>query len=36
MMEKTFNKPEAWEGFAATAWSALVRQADRLDPGYRS
>ena len=36
MMEKTFNNPDSWEGFSATAWSAMVRQAERLDPGYRS
>ena len=36
MMEKTFNNPSSWEGFSATAWSALVRQADRMDPSYRT
>lgn len=36
MMEKTFNNPDSWEGFSATAWSAMVRQAERLDPSYRS
>ena len=34
MMKDTFNNPAAWEGVAATAWPALRREADRLDPGY--
>lgn len=35
MMRTTFDKPHTWEGLAASAWPALMRQADRLDPGYR-
>ena len=35
MMQTTFNNPASWEGLAATAWPALRRQADRLDPHYR-
>lgn len=34
MMQQTFNNPDAWEGLASTAWPALRRQADRLDPSY--
>ncbi|MEM6999461.1 MAG: class II aldolase/adducin family protein [Pseudomonadota bacterium] len=34
MMQQTFNNPNAWEGLASTAWPALRRQADRLDPSY--
>jgi ribulose-5-phosphate 4-epimerase/fuculose-1-phosphate aldolase len=36
MMQQTFNNPDAWENIAATAWPALRRQADRLDPSYAS
>lgn len=34
MMQSTFNNPASWEGFAATAWPALRRLADKLDPAY--
>ena len=35
MMEDTFNNADAWERvLAPTAWPALRRQADRLDPSY--
>lgn len=34
MMQGTFNNPASWEGLAATAWPALRRLADRLDPSY--
>ena len=35
MMQQTFNNPDAWDEFIApTAWPALRRQADRLDPSY--
>ncbi|MEM7079070.1 MAG: class II aldolase/adducin family protein [Pseudomonadota bacterium] len=34
MMRSTFNNPNAWESIATTAWPALRRQADRLDPSY--
>jgi ribulose-5-phosphate 4-epimerase/fuculose-1-phosphate aldolase len=36
MMEGTFNNPLAWESIAATAWPAMRRQADKLDPQYAS
>ena len=35
MMEQTFNNADAWEtALAKSAWPALRRLADRLDPGY--
>lgn len=34
MMQNTFNNPASWETIAATAWSAMRRLADRLDPTY--
>ena len=34
MMRGTFNNSKAWESIGASAWPALRRQADRLDPGY--
>ena len=34
MMQETFNKPESWEGISVSAWVALRRLADRLDPSY--
>lgn len=34
MMQTTFNNPDAWESISATAWPALRRLADRLDPSY--
>ena len=35
MMKQTFNDPQVWEEvLAPSAWPALRRQADRLDPGY--
>ena len=34
MMQETFSNPMAWEGLAKSAWPALRRQADRLDPSY--
>ncbi|MEM9889320.1 MAG: class II aldolase/adducin family protein [Actinomycetota bacterium] len=35
MMRETFNNPAAWEkSLGPTAWPALRRQADRLDPSY--
>ena len=34
MMQATFANSESWEHFAATAWSALRRQSDRIDPSY--
>jgi ribulose-5-phosphate 4-epimerase/fuculose-1-phosphate aldolase len=34
MMQNTFSNPDVWEGLAASAWPAIRRQADRLDPGY--
>ena len=34
MMKETFNNPNAWEGLAATAWPAMIRLAQRLDPNF--
>ena len=34
MMKDTFNNPNAWEGISATAWPALRRLADSIDPTY--
>lgn len=34
MMQNTFSNPDVWEGLALSAWPAIRRQADRLDPGY--
>ena len=34
MMEKTFHNPNAWEGLSKNAWPALIRKANRLDPGF--
>ena len=34
MMKDTFNNPNAWEGISVTAWPAMKRLADRLDPLY--
>ena len=34
MMKDTFNNPNAWEGLAATAWPAMIRLAQRLDPNF--
>ncbi|MEM7100233.1 MAG: class II aldolase/adducin family protein [Pseudomonadota bacterium] len=34
MMRRTFHNPNSWESIAATAWPAIRRQADRLDPSY--
>ena len=34
MMQETFDNPASWEGLSGTAWAALRRLADRLDPGY--
>ena len=34
MMQNTFSNPDVWEGLASSAWPAIRRQADRLDPGY--
>lgn len=34
MMQDTFSNPVTWERLAESAWPALRRQADRLDPGY--
>ncbi len=36
MMKSTFDSPDAWESISATAWPAMRRLADRLDPGYRN
>ena len=36
MMQATFSNAKNWEGLAATAWPALLRQAERLDPGYKA
>jgi ribulose-5-phosphate 4-epimerase/fuculose-1-phosphate aldolase len=34
MMQSTFNNPKSWQGLATTAWPALRRLADKLDPEY--
>lgn len=34
MMKGIFNNDKAWDSISATAWPALRRQADRLDPSY--
>ncbi|MFL2527310.1 MAG: class II aldolase/adducin family protein [Candidatus Azotimanducaceae bacterium] len=34
MMKETFNNPNAWEGLAATAWPAMIRLAQRIDPNF--
>jgi ribulose-5-phosphate 4-epimerase/fuculose-1-phosphate aldolase len=34
MMAATFNNPKSWEGLANTAWPALRRLADKIDPDY--
>ena len=34
MMKDTFNNPDSWESIATTAWPAMKRLADRLDPSY--
>ena len=36
MMKDTFNNPNAWEGIAATAWPAMIRLVQRLDPNFVS
>ena len=36
MMKETFNNPNAWEGLAATAWPAMIRLVQRLDPNFVS
>ena len=36
MMKETFNNPNAWEGLAATAWPAMIRLVQRLDPDFVS
>ena len=34
MMQDNFSNPAVWERLATSSWPALLRQADRLDPGY--
>ena len=34
MMKDTFNNSDSWESIATTAWPAMKRLADRLDPSY--
>ena len=36
MMKETFSNPKAWEGIASTAWPAMRRLAERIDPRYKN
>ncbi|NKB98767.1 MAG: class II aldolase [Pseudomonadales bacterium] len=36
MMKTTFGAAAAWEAVATTAWPAMRRLADRLDPSYKN